>query len=99
MAIEYPFWEERSPEALVHFGESIDFSYDDNLTAKRCSERCAAALELAQSTLAEAAQKRSAPEFDFLVRGQAGVGFFYDNWRALRARWRGENFQPEHGSL
>ena len=100
LAIEYPFWGERLPEALVSFGpsESADtlsaqHPSDDALTA-----HLEARLAATMSTLAAASIARDAAEFQILLAGRGGVAGLYDGWRRLRAALRGEPFSADHGT-
>lgn len=102
LALEYPFWEERTPEALVRFGSPISVvelrgSGGSAATVCAITARLAAGLEATQDALAVEARERRQEDFEVLLRGRAGVGGIYDRWRALRARLRGERFEPEHG--
>jgi 1-acyl-sn-glycerol-3-phosphate acyltransferase len=97
LALEYPFWEERTAECLLRFGPVVErerFAADD--AAESCRE-LAAMLEATQDRLAEEAQTRRPGDFETLVQGTAGVGGVYDAWRRLKARLRGERFRAEHG--
>lgn len=97
LAIEITPWQERTPEALLHFGAPIE-SGGGHPSPAAWTARLEAALEAAQDTLAAAACRRAPGDFQILLRGTAGVGGWYDRWRRVRARWRGEDFNPEHGS-
>ncbi len=97
LAIEITPWQERTPEALLHFGPPIE-SGRESLSPAAWTARFEAALEAAQDTLATAACRRAQGDFQILLRGAAGVGGWYDRWRRARARWRGEDFHPEHGT-
>jgi 1-acyl-sn-glycerol-3-phosphate acyltransferase len=88
VAIEYTFWDESKPEALVRFGEPIRFG-----------EAVAPALERAMDDLAAEAKTRDPMLFDNLLEGRSGVGGVYDLWRHVRARVRGESFSAEHGTF
>jgi 1-acyl-sn-glycerol-3-phosphate acyltransferase len=94
LALEYPFWEERHPEALARFGGEVrvDSPEPDAWTAA-----LEAGLEAAQDGLAAEALARDPRRFETLLGGSAGVGGMYDLWRRLRSRLRGERFRPEHG--
>jgi len=102
LAVEYPFWEERFPEALLRFGEPVEAS---RLAAELGPAASAAdwdralglRLQTAQETLAAAALARDASVFESLVGGRAGVGGVYDLWRAARALVVGERFVRQHG--
>lgn len=92
LAVEYPFWSESKPEALARFGPPLSGAGDPGLW----SERMAEALTETLDALASDAQSREPARFQALVTGSAGVGGVYDLWRAARARWRGEAFDPRH---
>lgn len=96
LALEYPFWEERFPEALAGFGRPLAAADLAGLPAPEVGRRLAAALETAQDQLAAAARRRDPAAFDTLLGGRAGVGGVYDRWRALVARLRGERFVAGH---
>lgn len=96
LAVEYPFWEERYPEALLRFGEPKDVS-ETTLRPAEWTLVLGEWLESAQDQLAEESVGRDPSRFDTLVAGGAGVGGVYDAWRRFRARMRGERFRPEHG--
>lgn len=108
MAGEYVFWEEKQPEILLAFGDSIELplhrarqseaSGHGGTTAEDWTRRFAASLVELQDRLAKAAIRRDPAEFRVLLRGRGSVSFFYDTWRRLRARWRGDSFQIEHGN-
>lgn len=95
LALEYPFWNERFPEALARFGEPVF------LSEKRAPAEWTALLEerlaATQDALAAEALSRDPDRFEALIGGHAGVGGIYDVWRRLRAGLRGERFRPEHG--
>ena len=96
LALEYPFWEERSPEALARFGEEIAAG-DADLKASDWTPILESHLETALEALAVEALARDRSRFDVLLGGSAGVGGVYDAWRRLKARFKGERFRPEHG--
>ena len=100
VAIEYVFWEERLPEILVRFGEPYETRADEmRLEPQVWTEFFAGKLAATQDVLAAEARQRNPEKFLCLLHGRAGVGALYDGWRALKAKWRGERFQPEHGRL
>jgi 1-acyl-sn-glycerol-3-phosphate acyltransferase len=98
LALEYPFWEERSPEALARFGEELHVRGGER-SAAGWTEILESRLAAVQDALAVEALARDARRFETLVGGRAGVGGVYDAWRRLRARLRGERFRPEHGEM
>lgn len=96
LAIEYPFWEERFPEALARFGEELPAS-DAGMSAADWTEVLETRLEEAQDALSAESLSRDPARFETLIGGTAGVGGVYDVWRRLKARLRGQKFRPEHG--
>ena len=96
IAVEYPFWEERHPEALVHFGKPIEadilFTYDASDVSRLLESKL---LEV-QEALAEEAVRRDPQDFEVVLLGRAGVGGIYDLWRRLRAWLHGKFFDPHH---
>jgi 1-acyl-sn-glycerol-3-phosphate acyltransferase len=97
LALEYPFWEERFPEALACFGEVVMVDQIQPRRAEDWTALLAHRLEATQDRLAEAARRHNREAFETLLRGHAGIGGVYDLWRALRARLRSEAFQKAHG--
>lgn len=97
LALEYPFWDERTPEALVRFGEPL--SLESEATPEEWTQRIANALEASQNALAAAAITRDPNRFEAVLMGAAGVGGVYDLWRRGKAFLRGEPFVPEHGAV
>lgn len=89
IALEYPFWDERTPEALFRFGAPHDGAgvAVDDLRAR---------LTAAADELAAEAQSRDPDRFATVLRGRAGVGGVYDLGRRLRAALRGERFTASH---
>lgn len=97
LALEYPFWEERCPEALARFGDILIVRGDERSAAgwtALLEDRLAAV----QDALAADALARDPERFEVLLGGRAGVGGVYDLWRRWRARLHGETFRPEHGA-
>lgn len=95
VAVEYPFWTERLPEALVAFGDPMPMGQGGD--AHAWEALLAERLEATQDALAVAARKRDPALFRTLLDGQTGVGFVYDLGRRLRAWARGRRFDPSHG--
>jgi 1-acyl-sn-glycerol-3-phosphate acyltransferase len=86
LALEYPFWTEKRPEALARFGAPV-----------QDADRLEEALLDAMDWLAADAATRDPSAFDELLRGRVGIGGAYDVWRRAAAALRGERFRAEHG--
>src|SRR5262245_27539334 len=96
LAIEYPFWKERYPEALAHFGSPIFVERGWEHSVEEWMRRLTAGLTEAQDALARQAQTQDESLFETLVGGNVGVGGVYDSWRKLKARLRGQRFEAGH---
>jgi 1-acyl-sn-glycerol-3-phosphate acyltransferase len=87
LAVEYPFWEEKYPEALAAFGPPVADPGD-----------LEPALERAADALAAASIRRDTGAFDTVLGGRAGVSLPYDLWRRARALLGGRKYMAEHGT-
>jgi 1-acyl-sn-glycerol-3-phosphate acyltransferase len=98
LAIEYPFWQERLPEALVRFGAPVSAGeLPPAIEGGKAQSSCLAKrLERTQEELAIEARSQEPARFDTLLGGKAGVGGIYDSWRRLKSFWGGVAFQAEH---
>ena len=96
LAVEYPFWDERLPETLLHFGEPMRF---DGECAEVIEAALKTALEAAMETLAAKAVARDAAAFELLQSGTVGTGGFYQVGQRLWSRLRGREFQAEHTAV
>lgn len=97
VAVEYPFWSERLPEALVAFGDPLPMGRSGGGGIDGWERRLALGLAETQDRLAAAACRRDPGLFTTLLDGEVGVGAAYDTLRRIRAWWRGERFDPSHG--
>jgi 1-acyl-sn-glycerol-3-phosphate acyltransferase len=95
LAIEYPFWNERYPEALCRFGEPL-YAEADQATVEDWQVLLETRLTVTMDTLATQARARDFNLFEPVIQGAAGIGGVYDSWRRLSALMRGERFRPEH---
>jgi len=98
LAIEYTFWEEKHPEALLGVGEPL--IADASATAPGAEEghrELVQRLAVTSQRLAAASIHRETKAFQTLIGGRAGTSPMYDAWRWLKARVRGETFNPAHG--
>jgi 1-acyl-sn-glycerol-3-phosphate acyltransferase len=96
-AIEYPFWNERSPEALGRFGPVFEAGTLALLAADQVTDILVRGLEATMDSLATDAMARDPSRFVSLLSGRVGVGGVYDVWRRLRANAAGEPFHAGHG--
>lgn len=96
LAVEYPFWNERHPEALSAFGEPFDLAGAPDLSTEQWNERLSERLAATMDSLAETAATRDPDRFHTLVMGRSGIGGGYDAWRRMKAMVRGERFDPSH---
>lgn len=95
LAIEYTFWNEKTPEVLLRFGQAIE----TDGSSRRHSQWTTFMEEKLAQTMDELAQhsiKRSPKGFKSLVEGKVGVGGIYDLWRGFTARLRGQRFSARH---
>jgi 1-acyl-sn-glycerol-3-phosphate acyltransferase len=97
VAVEYPYWSERLPEALVAFGPTLPIAAAADRPAQEWTVVLEAALEAVQDRLAAAAITRDPQAFRRLATGRVGVGWAYDSLRRIAAWMRGESFDASHG--
>lgn len=98
IALEYPFWDEKSPEALVHFGEPVRVRPDCGLDGAGWTDLLSTKLEAAMDQLAQAAIQRDPALFETMQTGKTGVGGMYDRIRRLTA-WMGlRKFDGSHAA-
>ena len=97
VALEYAFWNERSPEAFACLGKPIFISDGTLGTPEEWLSSFARALESTQDALSVLVINRRSNAFEPLLAGVAGVGGAYDLWRNLKSLLRGRRFNPEHG--
>ena len=96
MAIEYPFWDERLPETLLHIGEPVTVAGE---SAQAIEDSLKTALSQAITELERMAIERNAGAFAVLQSGRVGTGGFYQLGQRFWARLRGRRFQAEHTAL
>jgi 1-acyl-sn-glycerol-3-phosphate acyltransferase len=97
LAVEYPFWNERRPEALSHFGRPICVEDTGQTSVEELNGLFARRLAETMDALADAAASRDPGRFKTLLRGRTGVGGVYDAGRRLRSWVFGGRFDPAHG--
>lgn len=95
LAIEYVFWAERTPEALLQLGPAERLE-TNGLSKSQWTERLEARLEETKQSLAAKSMARDEGAFTCLLSGSLGVGLGYDLLRRVRASLRGERFEAGH---
>ena len=96
LAIEYPFWTERSAEMLAAFGPPLTGASLAAMDRPTRAAALAGALEATMDRLAGDAIARDPARFQPVLQGQNGMGGIYQGWRRARALLRGEQFDPRH---
>ena len=94
LAVEYTFWNESRPEALVRFGQPIEAGRHRNVA--EWTDHLESELARSMDTLAAESIQREPSLFRTLLRGGAGVGGIYDLYRRSRALAAGRRFDPRH---
>lgn len=93
LAMEYPFWNERKPEALLRFGAPIEAG-DRSVGA--WTELLEQRLTETMDSLARDAMTRDPALFRRILSGRTGVGGIYDVWRRLTALAGGRRPELAH---
>jgi 1-acyl-sn-glycerol-3-phosphate acyltransferase len=96
VALEYTFWTERTPEALVRLGDPLSVTAHLDLNGKQWTALIEDALTRNLDALNAEAMRRDPSAFAELLAGKSGVGGFYDLWRRLKSWARGRKFDPSH---
>jgi 1-acyl-sn-glycerol-3-phosphate acyltransferase len=94
LAIEYTFWDERLPEALLRFGKPVRIEAAES--GERATLRLEAGLAEVMEELKVASMARDAGAFRVLLRGGRGAGGFYGVGRRLRAWVSGKPLGLDH---
>ena len=95
-ALEYPFWNERLPEAIVSFGTPHRIDQHTERDADTWNRILEKSLEETQDELRDAAIARNSDAFTELASGTVGVGGAYDIIRRIRSTLSGKTFNPAH---
>lgn len=99
VALEYAFWTERTPEALVRIGQPLPINNHVGLSGKECLVRIEEALTRNLDVLNAETMTRDPAKFIDLQVGRAGVGGVYESWQCFKSLLRGERFDAAHESL
>lgn len=97
LAVEYPFWTERLPEAVAAFGPAVRIADRADRGARDWNAALEEALTATQDRLAAAVMRRDPRDFRTLATGGVGVGFAYDLVRRFDAWRHGRRFSAAHG--
>lgn len=99
VALEYAFWTERTPEALIRVGEPLRIDNHTGLSGKEWLALIEDALTRNLDVLNAETMTRDPARFHDLLAGRSGVGGIYDLYQRFRAALRGESFNPAHETL
>ena len=94
LAIEYTFWDERTPECLLQFGEAVHVRKGQALDGVLES-----ALLAAMEELKEASMARSARGFQTLSNGADGTAGFYALGLRVKAFLQRRKYRAEHTAV
>lgn len=105
LAVEYAFWEERSPEALAWFAEPILVEEQDArqrmgdqaFSKAAWHQRLTDSLRENQQRLAEVSIARDTKGFEVLASNAGGTFFLYDWGRKLKSKLTGKKLDIQHG--
>lgn len=97
VAIEYAFWNERTPEALARFGTPLRIDPASPCDGKHWTKLIETELTTALDALNAEAMTRNPDLFTTLIGGKTGVGGAFDFFRRIGAWLRGKKFDPSHG--
>lgn len=96
VALEYVFWNERTPEALIRIGEPLNIAEHSGLDGKQWMKLIEDSLTMTLDGLNAEAMSRDPVKFTTLLDGRTGVGGMYDRWRRFKSWFRGQPFDPSH---
>ena len=96
LAVDYAFWDERTPEAFIRFGPTIAGEDIARLGVKASLAKLEDALTETLDALSQTVMTRDPDRFETLLTGRVGIGGVYDLWRRAKAAWRGEQFDAAH---
>jgi 1-acyl-sn-glycerol-3-phosphate acyltransferase len=98
IALEYSFWTECTPEALVRAGEPIRVAEHKGLSGKEWTATIEDAMTRNLDVLNAETISRDPAKFTSILAGKTGVGGPYDWWRGFKSMLRREKFDPSHDS-
>ena len=95
LALEYNFWNESKPEALMRVGAPVRPPME-RASVATWQTALEAGLTDTMDVLAAESATRNVAAFATLFGGTAGVGGIYDVWRRARAAIAGQRFRASH---
>ena len=96
IALEYPFWEERKPEALINFGRPVDPTDMKQRSTEDWNKLLEQSLADTMDELAATAMQRDPDSFHTLIAGSAGVNPLFDAWQFVKSIVTGKKFSRRH---
>jgi 1-acyl-sn-glycerol-3-phosphate acyltransferase len=96
LALEYPFWQERYPEALAKFGTPIHIEHGRSRSVDEWVAVTSSALTATMDDLAALALARDVTKFETVAGGSTGVGGVYGLWRRFVALITGKRYSSSH---
>jgi hypothetical protein len=94
LALDYSFWNESKPEALMRFGAPVKAPPSNSVADWQ--RELESSLTAAMDGLTAESALRDPTLFQKLFSGTAGVGGIYDIWRRLRAFVLRQEFSARH---
>ncbi len=94
LALEYPFWNERLPESLLHFGAPVHVNPDQPTAG--ATRELETALTAAMMELQTAAMARDPSAFETILTGDRGTGGAYGLIRRVTALLQGRRPALDH---
>lgn len=99
LALEYPFWTEKKPEALAQFGTPIELAQISTFTTEQWQDHLTSALQQTMDQLASLAKRQDNNDWHTLLTGRVGTTPAYDLYRATRAAIKGQRFHRAHREI
>jgi hypothetical protein len=99
IALEYTFWNERTPEAFVRVGKPLRVEDHRGRSGKEWLAVIEEELKRNLDVLNAEVTMRDPARFTALLSGKVGVGGPYDLWRRFAAWTRGNKFDASHDQV
>jgi len=99
VAFEYPFWQERHPEILIRTGAIIDAQELQQKNYQQITQLLEQQLTKTMDELAVLSEFSKADQFQLLLSGEAGAGWFYNSFKLIKAKILGRKFHSKHSEI